>query len=257
MKGVALSALLSGCSGLPSLDGRPASSTLPTTETADTRLGRATAPQAQAHPGQSGVLMLAQGREAFATRMLLADAAERSLDVQVYIWHADLTGTLLMQAMRAAADRGVRVLFRVSIVGGRNIGNEYFGAGQEVSFVDMDVLVTGALVPQVSADFDRQWASASAYPVATLRPPAPPRALDHMTALAEALARSPSAAPYITALEQSTFLKQLVAGEPPLEWTTVRLVSDDPAKCPSQYGSHLAVGRPRLPVVGQGRRCPR
>ena len=44
---------------------------------------------------------------------------------------------------------------RVSIVGGRNMGDEYFGAGQDVSFVDMDVLATGAVVPQVSADFDR------------------------------------------------------------------------------------------------------
>ena len=312
MKGIALTALLSGCSGLPSLDGRPASSTLPTTETADTRLGRATAPQAQAHPGQSGVLMLAQGREAFATRMLLADAAERSLDVQVYIWHADLTGTLLMQAMRAAADRGVRVrlllddnttagmderlaaldrhphievrLFnpftqrdwrwvgyltdfgrlnrrmhnksitaddRVSIVGGRNMGDKYFGAGQEVSFVDMDVLATGAVVPQVSADFDRYWSSASAYPVASLLPAAPPQALDRMTKSADALARSPSAAPYVAALKQSTFIKQLVASELALEWTTVRLVSDDPAKGLGQAKSETLVPQRLREVLGQ------
>lgn len=312
VKGIALSALLSGCSGLPSLDGRPASSTLPTTETADTRLGRATVPQAQAHPGQSGVLMLAQGREAFATRMLLADAAERSLDVQVYIWHADLTGTLLMQAMRAAADRGVRVrillddnttagmderlaaldshphievrLFnpftqrdwrwvgyltdfgrlnrrmhnksitaddRVSIVGGRNMGDEYFGAGQDVSFVDMDVLATGAVVPQVSADFDRYWSSASAYPVASLLPAAPPQALDRMTKSADALARSPSAAPYVAALKQSTFIKQLVASELALEWTTVRLVSDDPAKGLGQAKSETLVPQRLREVLGQ------
>lgn len=312
MKGIALTALLSGCSGLPSLDGRPASSTLPTTETADTRLGRATAPQAQAHPGQSGVLMLAQGREAFATRMLLADAAERSLDVQVYIWHADLTGTLLMQAMRAAADRGVRVrlllddnttagmderlaaldrhphievrLFnpftqrdwrwvgyltdfgrlnrrmhnksitaddRVSIVGGRNMGDKYFGAGQEVSFVDMDVLATGAVVPQVSADFDRYWSSASAYPVAALLPAATPQALDRMTKSADALARSPSAAPYVAALKQSTFIKQLVASELALEWTTVRLVSDDPAKGLGQAKNETRVAQRLREVLGR------
>ena len=312
VKGIALSALLSGCSALPSLDGRPASHTLPAAETADTRLGRATSPQAQAHPGQSGVLMLAEGREAFATRMLLAEAAERSLDVQVYIWHADLTGTLLMQAMRAAADRGVRVrlllddnttagmderlaaldshphievrLFnpfkqrnwrwmgyltdfdrlnrrmhnksitaddRVSIVGGRNIGDEYFGAGQEVSFVDMDVLATGAVVPQVSSDFDRYWASASSYPVASLLPPAPQQALDRMTETADALARSPSAAPYVTALQQSTFIKQLVAGELALEWTTVRLVSDDPAKGLGQAKSETLVPQRLREVLGR------
>ena len=310
---IGLSALLlSACNGLPPLGQRPHSHVPPLTETADTRLGRATAPQAKEHAGQSGVLMLAEGREAFATRMLLADAAERSLDVQVYIWHADLTGTLLMQAMRAAADRGVRVrlllddnttagiderlaaldthpnievrLFnpfkqrnwrwvgylsdfgrlnrrmhnksitaddRVSIVGGRNIGDEYFGAGQEVSFVDMDVLATGAVVPQVSADFDHYWASASAYPVAALLPPAPPQALDHMTQAAEALARSANAAPYIAALKQSTFIKQLVAGELALEWTTVRLVSDDPAKGLGQAPSDTLVSQRLREVLGR------
>ncbi len=311
-KAVTLSALLSGCTGLPPLDGRVESVTLALTETADTRLGRATAPQSQDHPDQSGVLMLAEGREAFATRMLLAEAAERSLDVQVYIWHADLTGTFLMQAMRAAADRGVRVrlllddnttagmderlaaldshphievrLFnpfkqrdwrwvgyltdfgrlnrrmhnksitaddRVSIVGGRNIGDEYFGAGQEVSFVDMDVLATGAVVPQVSADFDRYWSSASAYPVAALLPPAPAQALDRLTASADALARSPNASPYISALEQSRFIKQLVAGELALEWTTVRLVSDDPAKGLGQAKSDTLVPQRLREVLGR------
>ena len=88
---LAAASLWSGCNALPSLDGRSRSLALPDTETADSRLARATSTEAQAHPGQSGVLMLADGREAFATRMLLAEAAERSLDVQVYIWHGDLT----------------------------------------------------------------------------------------------------------------------------------------------------------------------
>ncbi|MFS8064677.1 MAG: phospholipase D-like domain-containing protein, partial [Luteimonas sp.] len=253
---IALLAMLSGCNALPPLKGRIQSRALQPGETAGTRLGLATAPRTQAHPGQSGVLMLADGREAFATRMLLAEAADRSLDVQVYIWHADLTGILLMQAMRAAADRGVRVrvllddnntagmddslaaldshpnievrLFnpfmqrdwrwvgylsdfarlnrrmhnktmtadnRASIVGGRNIGDEYFDAGQEVAFVDLDVLATGAVVPQVSVDFDRYWASESAYPVASLLPAAAPGALDRLTATAAEQARSPEAAP--------------------------------------------------------------
>ena len=46
-----------------------------------------------------------------------------------------------------------------------HIGDEYFDAGQETSFVDLDVLAVGAVVPRVSADFDRYWASDSAYPV--------------------------------------------------------------------------------------------
>src|SRR5690606_12729660 len=36
-------------------------------------------------------------------------AAERTLDVQYYIWHGDMTGTLLLEELHAAADRGVRI----------------------------------------------------------------------------------------------------------------------------------------------------
>ena len=41
--------------------------------------------------------------------MALAHAAERSIDAQYYIWHDDITGALLMRALREAAERGVRV----------------------------------------------------------------------------------------------------------------------------------------------------
>ncbi|UUZ48288.1 hypothetical protein LP420_36245 [Massilia sp. B-10] len=52
---------------------------------------------------------LLDGRDAFAARVMMADAAERSLDVQYYIWRDDTTGTLLLDALRQAAGRGVRV----------------------------------------------------------------------------------------------------------------------------------------------------
>ena len=55
------------------------------------------------------MLPLLSGRDAFAARVRLADAAERTLDVQYYIWHKDMSGTLLFDALRRAADRGVRV----------------------------------------------------------------------------------------------------------------------------------------------------
>src|SRR5438270_13946706 len=83
---------------------------IPSTSAADKcRVGEALAPQIAARPGLSGVLPLQDGRDAFAARVLLADAAERTLDVQYYIWHNDLSGTLLLESLRRAADRGVRV----------------------------------------------------------------------------------------------------------------------------------------------------
>jgi putative cardiolipin synthase len=41
--------------------------------------------------------------------VLLANAAERTLDVQYYIWRADMSGTRLLDALRRAAARGMRV----------------------------------------------------------------------------------------------------------------------------------------------------
>lgn len=58
----------------------------------------------------------------------------------------------------------------VSIVGGRNVGDEYFGAGDGVMFADLDVSVTGSVVPAIEADFDRYWASESVYPITTIIP---------------------------------------------------------------------------------------
>ena len=48
---------------------------------------------------------------------------------------------------------------RIAIVGGRNLGNEYFGASDEVNFVDLDFAMVGPIVRDASASFDRYWNS--------------------------------------------------------------------------------------------------
>jgi len=63
----------------------------------------------EAHPGRSGIAALPDGRDAFAARALLADAAERTLDARYYMWHNDMSGSMLFSALRRAADRGVQV----------------------------------------------------------------------------------------------------------------------------------------------------
>ena len=65
-----------------------------------------------AHGGseiRSGIRVLASGRESFVTRVELADAAERTLDLQYYSADADLSSDLLLRSIAAAAERGVRV----------------------------------------------------------------------------------------------------------------------------------------------------
>src|SRR2546425_13206825 len=75
----------------------------------ETRLRTSCGRMVQAHPGQSGAFALQEGLDAFAARELLAGAAEHTLDVQYDIWHHDMSGTLLLEALHRAADRGLRV----------------------------------------------------------------------------------------------------------------------------------------------------
>ena len=78
-------------------------------DTTDTRLGRAVAARSLASPGLSGFHPIGKGEDAFVARLALARAAERTLDIQYYIFHADRTGIALIGELLMAADRGVRV----------------------------------------------------------------------------------------------------------------------------------------------------
>jgi putative cardiolipin synthase len=57
---------------------------------------------------------------------------------------------------------------RATILGGRNIGNEYFGLSHEFNFRDLDVLGVGAVARQASDVFDRFWNSEWVVPVKAL-----------------------------------------------------------------------------------------
>lgn len=283
---------LSGCM-LPPRQGFAVSQALPPAEAAATALGKAVAAQAAAHPpGTSGIHPLADGTDAFAARMLLAAAAERTLDVQSYIWRDDTTGRLVLQALREAADRGVRVrlllddngiagldpllaaldahpqievrLFnpfpvrwfkplgfvtdfsranrrmhnksfsadaQATIIGGRNIGDEYFDALVEgLVFADLDVLAFGPAARDIAADFDRYWDSASAYPVAMVLEPGAPDALVPLDRIRADVAADPQKRRYLRSVKGSDFATDLQAGRLNLEWAKVQTLSDDPAK---------------------------
>src|SRR5207247_7637626 len=75
-----------------------------------TRLERWIAPRVAANGGdQSAFRLLPTGLEAFVARAVLIELAERTLDLQYYIFHPDKTGSLIVDRLIAAADRGVRV----------------------------------------------------------------------------------------------------------------------------------------------------
>src|SRR5690606_10610418 len=88
------SLLLTACASAPSLVNRTSTHALAADESLATTLGKAGARLSASHPGKTGIHTLPDAHEAFAARVLLARAAQRTLDVQYYIWHNDLTGTL-------------------------------------------------------------------------------------------------------------------------------------------------------------------
>jgi cardiolipin synthase C len=281
--------LVGGCAALPSLEDRSTSTTV--FDTRDTRLGKLISPLVDAHPGLSGIYPLPNARDAFAARMLLAQDAERTLDARYYIWRNDVSGTLLFDALRAAADRGVRVrlllddndtsgldtilasldahpnievrLFnpfvirearwmgyvtdfsrlnrrmhnksftadnQATIIGGRNVGDEYFGVTQGLLFADLDVLAVGPVVTEVSEDFDRYWASESSYPVSRLVPAVEPAAVAELTLSAREVERDLAAVTYLSAVRKLPFVEEMDEGSLVLDWSATRLISDDPAK---------------------------
>ncbi len=72
----------------------------------------------------------------------------------------------------------------VAIVGGRNLGETYFGQSEGTNFVDIDLLASGRIVRDLSSSFDQYWNNPLAYPVQSLMTeeeiralkPAPPAA---------------------------------------------------------------------------------
>jgi len=287
---------LGGCASLPPLDGR-------TETTAIASIPGAPIPDAlvaplAAHPGLSGIYVLRDGEDAFAARMAMIDATARTLDVQYYIWHDDLTGRLMFDALLRAADRGVRVrlllddnntkgldptlaaldahpqievrLFNpfmqrslrlvgflvdfsrlnrrmhnksitadgaATIIGGRNIGDQYFAAGEGIGFVDLDIVAVGPVVRAVAKSFDDYWDCDSAYPVDRLLPPATAAEIAELAQRGESLRAEPRAARYLDKVATTRVMRDLVAQELPFEWAASRLVVDDPAKGLGKAGS--------------------
>jgi putative cardiolipin synthase len=143
---------------------------------------------------------------------------------------------------------------QATIVGGRNVGNEYFGATDGVLFADLDLLTVGPVVQDVSRDFDRYWASASAYPVDAIvtRPPA--TTLDALRTEGDALLASAEAQDFRHAIQQTPFIQNLVAAQLPVHWARARLVSDDPAKALNQADERQLIGMQIVRALGTPKR---
>ncbi|MGO2180788.1 MAG: phospholipase D family protein [Pseudoalteromonas nigrifaciens] len=98
--------MLFGCASYPKVQAEPSYAF---SKTQNTSLAKGIALEASKHPASSGFYLLGDGLDAFATRLLLIEKAEMSIDVQYYLFHNDTTAKIFTHYLLRAADRGVRV----------------------------------------------------------------------------------------------------------------------------------------------------
>lgn len=279
--------MLGACGTLPPMPTRTESHALDaaTTTPLSTRVAAERAPA-----GQSGLRLLVSGDDALAPLLLLADGAQRTLDLQYYAILNDVSSRVVMQRVRAAADRGVRVRLllddlntsgtddalrrltrhprievrlynplpagrmsaltkvlaslhdakrinsrmhnkafiadnALAVTGGRNIGDAYFLQTEEKNFVDLDVLVAGPVVRQLSAMFDRFWNSELAYPADAVIP----RRAEAPASAASTPLDTPDALPDESRAGVERRLAELQRSLR-LQWAPARLIADLPSK---------------------------
>ncbi len=296
-----LAALLASCASLPPGFDVPRTRSFALAHPEATRIGRRLAEPVRAHNDDSGFRLLPVGLDGFLTRVQMVNAAERTLDIQYYIFQADDTGQLLLRAILDAADRGVRVrlllddsdsserrkdiialdahpnievrlfnpfayrgnvpFFRaleflanasrldyrmhnklfvadnaIALVGGRNIGDEYFQVSPKFEFGDYDVFVAGPLVSDLSASFDDFWNSKMTVPSAALNGAATSRDLeDYRTAL-DMHWQSMKDSGFVQRAASGEPLASLLSGRAPLVWARGKVLYDSPDKARVENG---------------------
>jgi putative cardiolipin synthase len=120
---------------------------------------------------------------------------------------------------------------QATILGGRNIGDEYFDAHPDIAFSDLDVLVIGPAVEYVSASFDRFWNNELSYPFSTLidKPPTPDEHSTKQQQFDEFVLQQ-SDSEYMQALKNSDLANRMRQHATQYYWGRAEVVSDDPEK---------------------------
>lgn len=182
---------------------------------------------------ESWHVLLNDGPTALDWRLRAIDSAADSIEFQTFLWHFDTAGSMVLNHVVQAADRGVtvRILIddtflvhedklllalaehpnieyrvfnpfkrrsgglatrqflnlaefgrldhrmhnkvmvvdnQVAIVGGRNIADEYFGLSQAANFRDLELLLGGPVVQEISVTFDKYWNDRWSFPIAEI-----------------------------------------------------------------------------------------
>jgi putative cardiolipin synthase len=287
--------LLISAAGCATIDyDYPRSESYQLQDTSDTYWAKLVEPEVAKHPpDQSGFYPMSDGVDALAARLLLAEHAEESIDLQYYLIKNDIVGRVLVYRLLQAADRGVRVRLlvddmftkgydvglaalhshpnfeiriynpfhrgaggraqsavtgfgrinrrmhnksftvdnQITIIGGRNIADEYFGLREDAKFGDMDVICVGPVVQDVSSMFDTYWNHETALPVPAFVDELddPEAALNDLRARLGQSLEEVRDSKYADAVRER-YLRYLDADQSPFVWAPYRLVVDSPDK---------------------------
>src|SRR5271166_2855192 len=295
-----IAGLLAACSSVPARFNNPKSLSVALAHPEETRLGAQFDSAARKRDGASAFRIISVGVDGFLARAQMIDAAEKTLDLQYFIFRGDETGRVLTDALIRAADRGVRVrvlvddgdsvagdeqisaldahpnveirvfnpfVYRghsnirrtlefmfnssrldyrmhnkllvvdnaVALVGGRNIGNQYFQMDPRSQFADDDVFSAGPIARQLSATFDEYWNSDLAIPIKALGSSGikTDDLAQHRVAGRRSQEMQPLESPglnYVALIATGEPYAGMVSGRLPLIWAPAIVICDSPHK---------------------------
>jgi len=138
--------------------------------------------------------------------------------------------TRMGSVTRRMHDKSFTVDNQITILGGRNIGDEYFDADPDLAFADLDVIGMGPVAQKVSSVFDQYWNSELAYPVSALYKGEPLTA-EEIEGYREELNQfvaAQEASAYLQALEHSKLANDLRNHQVDFKWGDAQVVFDRP-----------------------------
>ena len=287
---------VTGCSTLPKHTIESIPETTLQVDTTQTTLAQIIQPLQEQHPELTGYLVLFEPLEALSARLRLIDKAEKTLDLQYYIWDNDKVGSLALHALIRAADRGVKIrlliddnnakstegiflalaqhpnievkLFnpyrfrkyraldmildlkrinrrmhnksfiadhQVALIGGRNMTNQYYNVSDNYQFSDVDVMLVGTAVKDISHSFDEYWSHEYAYKVQeVVKQSAHHLSYESLKRQLDEHYERVTVQNYLDLTSNSQAIDSLMSRDIQLDWVKAEVVKDSPDKIKSK-----------------------
>ena len=124
---------------------------------------------------------------------------------------------------------------QITIIGGRNIGDEYLSNDKSSQFADLDVLLIGKVVADIDNSFASYWSAPISFDIQTLATLDKGETTDFVQGLDklkadEKSSSSGSLSVYKAAIEDSSIDTDLINKRVPFRWTDMQFLSDDVGK---------------------------